>query len=72
MTYPVDEGSLGVEQVELVVESGPGSSDAVIRRRRAAFYSRCGVGQHTQGSRDLGEITSGDKCGGLIADTELP
>ena len=32
---------------------------------------RGSVGQHTQGSRDLCEITSGDECGGLVADTEL-
>jgi len=30
MAYPVDEGSLGVEQVELVVETGPSSGDTDI------------------------------------------
>lgn len=55
----MDESSLGVEQVELVVETGPGGGDG------------SGVGKHTQRSRDLGEITSGNECWGLVADTEL-
>lgn len=45
---PVDEGSLGVHEVELVIEPGP------------SFGDGCGVGQHADGSGDLGGITSGN------------
>jgi hypothetical protein len=33
--------------------------------------SRSSVGQHAERSRDLGEISTGDERGGLVADTEL-
>jgi len=55
----VDEGSLGVHQVELVVESGEDFSDGG------------GVGDHAAGSHDFGEVTSGDDCGRLIVDSDL-
>jgi len=56
---PMNEGSLGVHQVELVIESGEDLSDGG------------GVGDHADGSHDLGEITTGDDGGGLIVDTDL-
>jgi len=30
-----------------------------------------GIGQHAQATADLGEVTTGDTGGGLVADTEL-
>lgn len=56
---PVDEGSLGIHQVEFVVKSGEDFSDGG------------GVGNHAHGSHDLGKITSGDDCWGLIVDSDL-
>lgn len=55
----MNESTLRVEQVELVVQSRPCGSD----RRR--------VGQHAERSRNLGEITAGDERGRFVADTEL-
>ena len=40
MAYPVDEGSLGVEQVELVVETGPSSGDTDISVVRYARLTK--------------------------------
>ena len=40
MTYPVDEGSLGVEQVELVVETGPSGGDTDISDVRYARLTK--------------------------------
>ena len=40
MAYPVDEGSLGVEQVELVVESGPSGGDTNISVVRYARLTK--------------------------------
>jgi hypothetical protein len=34
-------------------------------------HSRSSVGQHAERSRDLGEISTGDERGRLVADTEL-
>lgn len=56
---PVDEGSLGVHQVELVVESGED------------FGNGGGVGDHADSSHNLGEVTSGDDGWGLIVDADL-
>ena len=56
---PVDEGTLGVEEIELVVKSAPGSRDGG------------SVGQHAKAARNLGKVTTRDVGGGLIADTEL-
>merc|ERR1719295_2364301 len=56
---PVDEGSLGVHQVKLVVKSGPGLGNGG------------GVGEHTDGSLDLGKITSWDDGWWLIVDADL-
>ena len=56
---PMDEGSLGVHEIELVVESGED------------FGNGGGVGDHAHGSHDLGEITSRDDGRGLIVDSDL-
>merc|ERR1712048_338202 len=56
---PVDEGSLGVHQVKLVVKSGPGLSDGG------------GVGQHADSPLDLREVTTRDNSGRLVVDANL-
>merc|ERR1719443_1376561 len=56
---PMDEGPLGVHQVELVVKPGPGLGDGG------------GVGEHADSPLDLGEVGSGDGCGGLVVDANL-
>eukprot|EP00116_Pleurobrachia_bachei_P000661 sb/3460923/ len=56
---PVDEGSFGVHEIELVVKSGPCLSDG------------SGVGQHAHGPLDLGEVTSGNNGGWLVVDANL-
>jgi len=56
---PVDEGSLGVHQVEFVVESGPGLGNGG------------GVGEHANGTLNLREIAVGNSCGWLIVDADL-
>jgi len=56
---PVDEGSLCVHQVELVVESGEDFGDGG------------GVGDHAHGSHDLGEVTSWNNGWWLVVDTAL-
>jgi hypothetical protein len=56
---PVDEGSLGVHEIEFVVNS---SKD---------FRDGGGVGQHAHSSLDLGQIASRDDSGGLVVDTAL-
>ena len=55
----MDEGALGVEQIELVVEPGPRRGDGG------------GVGKHAKGARDFCEVASGDDGGGLVADAQL-
>jgi len=55
----MDEGSLGVHEIELVIDSGEHLSDGG------------GVGDHADGSHDLGEITSGDNGRRLIVDSAL-
>ena len=56
---PVDEGSLGVHEIELVIDSGEDLSDG------------SGVGDHADGSHDLSEITTWDDGGGLVVNTAL-
>merc|ERR1719326_366234 len=56
---PMDEGSLGVHEIEFVIDSGEDLSDG------------SGVGDHADGSHDLGEITTGNNSGGLVVDTAL-
>jgi len=56
---PVDEGSLGVHEIELVIKSSPGLGDGG------------GVGEHADGALDLGEIATGDNSWWLVVDTNL-
>jgi len=56
---PMDEGSLGVHEIELVVNSGEDLSDG------------SGVGDHADGAHDLGEITTGHNSRGLVVDSAL-
>jgi len=55
----MDEGSLGVHKIELVIDSGEDFSDG----------GR--VGDHAHGSHDLGEITTGHDSRGLVVDSTL-
>lgn len=56
---PVDEGSLGVHEIELVVESGED------------FSNSGRVGNHAASSHDLSEITTWNNGRRLIVDTDL-
>ena len=55
----MDEGTLGVHEIELVVDSGEHLSDG------------SGVGDHADGAHDLGEVTTWDDGGWLVVDTAL-
>lgn len=55
----MDEGTLGVHEIELVVDSAED------------FSNGCGVGQHAHCTLDLGEVTSWDDGGGLVVDSTL-
>jgi len=55
----MDESSLGVHKIELMIESGEDFGDG------------SGVGYHADGSHDLGEITSGNDSGRLIVDSNF-
>jgi hypothetical protein len=56
---PVNEGALGVHQVELGVDAGKDGAESG------------GVGQHANRSVDLGEITTRNNDGGLAVNTAL-
>jgi len=56
---PVNEGTLGVHEIELVVKTGP------------SFGDGGGVGQHADGTLNLGEVTSWDNSWWLVVDTDL-
>merc|ERR1712109_326923 len=56
---PVNEGPLGVHEVELVVKPGPGLGDGG------------GVREHTHGPADLSKISTGNDGWGLVVDTDL-
>jgi len=56
---PVDECTLGVHKIELVVDAGEGLGDG------------SGVGNHTDGTRHFGQVTSGDVLGGFVVDSTL-
>jgi len=56
---PVDEGPLGVHQVELVVDSGED------------FCDGGRVGYHAAGSHDLGKISARHDGGGLVVNSAL-
>jgi hypothetical protein len=55
----VDKGALGVHQVELVVEAGPGLGDGG------------GVREHADAPRHLGQVAAGHDSGRLIVDADL-
>ena len=55
----MDEGALGVHEIELVVDAGEDFGDGG------------GVGDHADGALDLGEVAAGDDGGGLVVDTAL-
>jgi len=55
----MDEGSLGVHEIELVIDSGEDLGDG------------SGVGDHAASSHDLGKITTWDNGWWLIVDTAL-
>ena len=55
----MDEGSLGVHEIELVIDSGEDLSDGG------------GVGDHADSSHDLGKITSWNDGWWLVVDTAL-
>ena len=56
---PVDEGTLGVHQIKLVVKTSPGLGDGG------------GVAQHAHGTLYLGQVTAGYNGGWLVVDTDL-
>merc|ERR1719253_2119546 len=56
---PVDEGTLGVHEVELVVDAGEDLSDGR------------GVGDHAYSTLDAGEVATGDDGRRLVVDTTL-
>merc|ERR1719284_276040 len=56
---PVDEGSLGVHQIKLVIQSSPGLGDGG------------GVGEHADSSLHLGQVSSRDNSWRLVVDTNL-
>ena len=55
----MDEGTLGIHEIELVIESGEDLSNGG------------GVGDHADSPHDLSEITSGNDGGWLVVDTDL-
>ena len=55
----MDEGTLGVHKVELVVDTGENLGDGR------------GVGDHAHGALDAGEVTTRDDGGGLVVDAAL-
>ena len=55
----MNEGSLGIHQVELVIQAGPSLSDG------------SGVGQHAHGSLDLGKISTRNHSWRLVVDANL-
>merc|ERR1712157_16255 len=56
---PVDENSLGIHKIELVVKSSP------------SFGDSSGIGQHADSSLNLGQVTAWDGGGWLVVDTDL-
>uniref|UniRef100_T1DPG7 Putative secreted protein n=1 Tax=Anopheles aquasalis TaxID=42839 RepID=T1DPG7_ANOAQ len=56
---PVHEGTLGVHQIELVIQTSPGFGDGR------------GVGQHAHGTLHLGQITARHDGRGLVVDANL-
>lgn len=56
---PVDEGTLGVHEVELVIDAGEGFGDG------------SGVSNHANGTLDLSKVSIWDVLGRLVVDTAL-
>jgi len=56
---PMDEGTLGVHQIELVIDTGEHLGDGG------------GVGDHADGTLHLSQVSSGDDGGGLVVDSAL-
>jgi len=56
---PMDEGTLGVHKIELVIDAGEHLGDGG------------GVGDHAAGAHNLGEIATRDDGGWLVIDTAL-
>jgi len=56
---PMNEGALGVHEIELVIDAGEHLSDGG------------GVGDHAASAHNLGEIAAGDDSGWLVVDTAL-
>jgi YD repeat-containing protein len=56
---PVNEGTLGVHEIELVVKTSPSLSDS------------SGVAEHADGALDLSKITSWNNGWWLVVDTDL-
>jgi len=56
---PVNEGTFGVHEIELVVKTSPSLSNG------------SGVGQHAHGALDLGKITTRNNSGWLVVDSDL-
>mmetsp|Transcript_36609 Transcript_36609/g.61693 ORF Transcript_36609/g.61693 Transcript_36609/m.61693 type:complete len:458 (+) Transcript_36609:171-1544(+) len=56
---PMYEGTLGVHEIELVVDAGEHLRDGG------------GVGDHAHGALHLGEVATGNHCGGLVVDSAL-
>merc|ERR1712002_1237581 len=55
----MNESSLGVHEIKLVVKSGPGFGDG------------CGVAQHADSALNLGQIATRNHSRGLVVDTDL-
>ena len=53
------EGALRVKEIKLVIEAAPGGRDGG------------GIGQHAHATGDLGQVTTRNVGGGLIADAEF-
>jgi len=56
---PMNEGALGVHEIELVIDAGEHLSDGG------------GVGDHAASAHNLGKIAAGDDSGWLVVDTTL-
>merc|ERR1712035_194316 len=56
---PVDEGTLGVHKIELVVKTSP------------CLGNGGGVAQHADSTLDLGQVTAWDDGWWLVVDTDL-
>ena len=55
----MDEGALGVHEIELVVDA------------REDLGNRSGVADHAASTHDLGQVTTWDHCWWLVVDTTL-